>query len=306
MLASDSKIDARVINREFLTWLSQRREPTRPFFAFLNYFDAHTVYMVPPGTPYRFGRPPKTDVDVKVIVDWNSIDKLRLPPSYVNLARDCYDSCISFLDEQLGELFSDLKRRGVLDRTLVFITSDHGEGLGEHNLFFHGESLYRPEIHVPLVIVLPGNSESKVVTEPVSLRDLPATIANLAGQGRGAPFPGQSLARFWQDSRPMGLFRTGDGAISELASPNPTDPNQGRSPVHRGALASLAEGDYVYIRNEGDGSEELFNRRDDPNELDNRARFSSTQGIKDRLREHLDQMKARRSDDEAKLNATRK
>ena len=253
MLASDSKIDAASINREFLTWLSQRREPTRPFFAFLNYFDAHTVYMVPPGTPYRFGRPPKTDVDVKVIVDWNSIDKLRLPPSYVNLARDCYDSCISFLDEQLGELFSDLKRRGVLDRTLVFITSDHGEGLGEHNLFFHGESLYRPEIHVPLLIVLPGNSESKVVTEPVSLRDLPATIANLAGQGRGAPFPGRSLARLWQDPRPMGLFRTGEGAISELASPNPFDPNQGRSPVHRGALASLAEGDYVYIRNEGDG-----------------------------------------------------
>ena len=66
MLARDSKIDAGSINREFLDWLSQRREPARPFFAFLNYVDAHSVYMLPPGTRYRFGRPPKTDVDVQV------------------------------------------------------------------------------------------------------------------------------------------------------------------------------------------------------------------------------------------------
>ncbi len=150
-LASDSKIDAGSINREFLDWLSQRREPARPFFAFLNYVDAHTVYLLPPGTRYRFGRPPKTDADVQVIVDWFYIDKLRLPPSYVNLARDCYDSCLGYLDEQLGELFDELKRRGILDRTLVIVTSDHGEGLGEHNLFFHGETLYRTEIRVPLL-----------------------------------------------------------------------------------------------------------------------------------------------------------
>ncbi len=115
--------------------MSQRREPTRPFFAFLNYFDAHTAYLLPPGTPYRFGRPPKTDADVQVLVDWFPLDKLRLPPSYVNLARDCYDSCLGYLDEQLGELFGELKRRGVLDRTLVIVTSDHGEGLGEHAFF---------------------------------------------------------------------------------------------------------------------------------------------------------------------------
>ena len=55
--------------------------------------------------------------------------------------------------------------------------------------------------------------------------------------------------------------------ISELTGPNPSDPNQGRSPAKRGPLVSLAEGDFVYIRNEGDGAEELFNERDDPREL---------------------------------------
>ena len=182
--------------------MSQRREPARPFFAFLNYFDAHSVYLLPPGTPYRFGRPPKTEADVQVFVDWFYLDKLRLPPYYVNLARDCYDSCLGYLDEQLGELFDELKRRGVLDRTLVIVTSDHGEGLGEHNLFFHGETLYRTEIRVPLLIVLPGHNRSVIVSETVSLRDLPATIVDLTGQGTGAPFPGRSLARLWRDSRP--------------------------------------------------------------------------------------------------------
>ena len=292
VLARDSKIDAGSINREFLEWLSQRREPARPFFAFLNYIDAHSPYFLPPGTRYRFGRPPKTDVDVNVIADWYYIDKLRLPPYYVNLARDCYDSCLGYLDERLGELLGELKRRGILDRTVVVVTSDHGEGLGEHNLFFHGESLYRPEIRVPLLIVLPERNQSTIVSETVSLRDLPATIVGLIGQGTSAPFPGRSLARFWRDSRSANSALAGEGAISELASPNPYDPNQGRSPVHRGALASVAEGDYVYIRNEGDGSEELFNERDDPNEFDNRARFEATQAVKERLRAHLNELKA--------------
>jgi arylsulfatase A-like enzyme len=292
VLASNSRIDARSINREFLDWLSRRRQPTRPFFAFLNYFDAHSGYMLPPGTPYRFGRPPKTDADVQVLVDWFSIDKLKLPPSYLTLARNCYDSCIGYLDEQLGELFGELKRRGVLDRTLVIVTSDHGEGLGEHDLFFHGESLYRPEIHVPLLIALPGQTKSAIVNETVSLRDLPATIAELIGQGSGSPFPGRSLARLWRDSRPADASQAGEGAISELASPNPFDPNQGRSPVHRGALVSLAEGDYVYIRNEGDGGEELFNWRDDPNEFDNRARFTAVQAVMEGMRARLNHMRA--------------
>ena len=83
---------------------------------------------------------------------------------------------------------------------------------------------------------------------------------------------------------PGGPLPAGEGAISELAGPNPYDPNQGRSPIHRGALASIAEGDYVYIRNEGDGSEELFNERDDPDEFDNRAQTRGHQAVKERLR----------------------
>jgi arylsulfatase A-like enzyme len=288
------KKHAQSINRVFLDWLSQRREPSRPFFAFLNYFDAHTPYLLPPGAAYRFGQPPRTEADVQALGDWAQLDKLGLPPYYRTLARDCYDSCLADLDERLGELFGELQRRGVLDHTLVIVTSDHGEGLGEHDLFFHGESLYRTEIRVPLLIVLPGRGRPATVSETVSLRDLPATIVDLTGHATGAPFPGTSLVGLWGDSRRRAPSRDGEGALSELARPNPYDPNSGRSPAHRGALVSLAEGDFVYIRNERDGSEELFDERRDPNESDNRARFEVAGAVKERLRAHLDQLRAGR------------
>src|SRR5262249_4150317 len=155
-------------------------------------------------------------------------------------------------------LIDELRRRGVLDRTLVIIAADHGEGLGEHGLFLHGESLYRTEVRVPLLILPPsGRPAGAVVRQPVGLRDLPARIVDLSGLRDGSPFPGRSLAQLWAD-RPTGAppVET-EGAFSELASPNPSEPNQGRSPSHRGPLIALAEGDYVYIRNEGDGGEEL-------------------------------------------------
>ena len=178
------------------------------------------------------------------------------------MARDFYDDCLLYIDEQLGILFDELQRRGVLEKTLIVVTSDHGEGLGEHGLFDHGESLYRTEIGVPLVIVPPsGLQTSAVVDEPVSLRDLPATIVDLVGQGTGSPFPGASLTRFWGESGSKGVrsARVDDPVISELMAPNPARPNQGRSPAAQGPLVSLAKGDFVYIRNEGDGREQLFN-----------------------------------------------
>ena len=121
----------------------------------------------------------------------------------------------------------------------MIVTSDHGEGLGEHDLFDHGESLYRPEIHVPLVIVLPaGQRATGVVREPVSLRDLPATILDLVGLSEGSPFPGRSLANLWRHPSHGGGTVTIDGVISELPKPNPSNPNRGRSPARRGPLIS--------------------------------------------------------------------
>jgi arylsulfatase A-like enzyme len=284
--------DAASIKRAYLEWLAARRQLHRPFFVFLNLLDAHYPCTLPQGEPHRFVKYSATSDEHRAVYEvWQVIDKTKVPRFCITLARDSYDDCIGYIDEQLGLLFDELVRRGVLDQTLIIVTSDHGEGLGEHNLFDHGESLYRTEIRVPLVIVPPsGLSPGAVVDETVSLRDLPATIVDLVGQGKGSPFPGESLARFWRASPPTGagLSLDDDPVVSELMAPNPANPNQGRSPASTGPLISLAEGSFVYIRNDGDGSEQLFNERDDPDEIDDRSRFESMRTVLEKLRNRLD------------------
>jgi arylsulfatase A-like enzyme len=297
LLATGRK-NAGLINRDFLDWLSVRQEPRRPFFAFLNYFDAHSPYVPPEGTEFRFGIPPQTDADFLLLNEfWTTVDKQSLTPHYRLLVQDSYDNCLGYLDEQLGKLFDALQQRGVLDRTLVVVAADHGEELGEHALFDHGESLYRPEIRVPLLIVLPtDNQVSEVVKQTVSLRNLPATLVELVGLKQGSPFPGRSLSSLWRrvssGESPGAGEKNLDGVISELSGPNPAIPSQGRSPASRGPLVSLAEGDLVYIRNEGDGTEELFNERDDPRELLNRAGSEVMSPVLQRMRQRLDQIRA--------------
>jgi len=287
--------DAESINRAFLDWLSDRREPRRPFFAFLNFLDAHALYILPEGARHRFGNYPVTRDEIRVVYEqWAGLDKMRLPRPYINLARDSYDDCLGYLDEQLGLLLDELQRRGELDQTLIVVTSDHGEGLGEHNLFDHGESLYRTEIRVPLVIVPPsGLNRPTVVDKTVSLRDLPATIVDLLGLGAGSPFPGKSLVRSWRNSPSgnAGLHRDNDPIVSELTAPNPLQPNQRRSPGSRGPLISLADDDFVYIRNERDGSEQLFDERDDPREFSDRAAVESMRPILEDFRKRLDRFR---------------
>ena len=121
-----------------------------------------------------------------------------MPVRDILMARDCYDDCIAFLDEQLGKLLDELQRQGLLDNTLVIITSDHGEAFGDHRLFGHGNSVYLDEIGVPLVILSPGAPAGRVVVAPVSLRDLPATVLDQLGLADGSPFPGHSLAAYWR------------------------------------------------------------------------------------------------------------
>lgn len=173
------------INREFLRWLNGVQG--RPFFAFLNYMDAHDPYDPPPEFMGRFG-------------SQGSRPGMRMPEirSAASL-RDDYDCCLASLDHQIGLLFDELERRGLLDNTLVILTSDHGELIGEHDRFGHGEMLYMPVIHVPLVVIYPGKVPGgKRVPLPVSLREVPATVCDLTGLKAGSSFPGASLRRFWQ------------------------------------------------------------------------------------------------------------
>ena len=250
------------------SWTGSPAHAGRPFFAFLNYFDAHDPYLLPAGFDRHFGLRPETPpCRTSTLHQLSGEATPDRPPSIprrgTELARDAYDDCLAYLDEQLGRLLDELERRGVLANTLVIVTSDHGEHLGEHQLFGHGRSLYRPVVHVPLVIVAPsGVPAGRSVREPVSLRDLPATVADLLGLGAPSPFPGRSLARLWE----AGPARS--PAAEARSSPRSTAPAEGpRQPLARprpaGPMKSLVAEEKVYIRN-GDGREELYDLDTDP------------------------------------------
>lgn len=259
------------VNRAFLRWLDHH-DPRRPFFVFLNYYDAHLPYLPPEGFARRFSR--------KTPRGYHERGEI-VSPEDVRELRAAYDGAIAYMDHRLGLLFSKLRERGTLDDTLVIVTSDHGEGLGEHRLFGHGNSLYRSLLQVPLLMVLPGRvPDGAIVTETVSLRDLASTVVDLAGLGGTVRVPGTSLARYWtsKDPRPAKML------LSEVdKSRNEPD----WYPVMKGAMKSLVGRGYHYIKNEGDGREELYDLESDPGEAHDVARSAESRATLERFRRAL-------------------
>jgi arylsulfatase A-like enzyme len=283
--SSGDRKDAARINRDFLGWLDGRG-PGRPFFAFLNYYDAHHPYLTPePDEGPAFGRKPASARDFRLLKTWWERDKRGIKPADVELARDSYDRCIAYLDDQLGRLFGELTRRGILDESLVIVTADHGEHLGERQLFGHGCSVYRPELHVPLILAAPGLlPEGRVVKTPVSLRDIPATVFDLLGRPGRSEFPGRSLAGSWIGEA---SFEDASGPIlSEIEAPPDDDPNGGLSPAARGPMTSVVDREFHYIRG-GDGREELYDLENDPAESRDLARSPERLATLERFRASL-------------------
>ena len=238
------------INDAFLTWLdhSWLDHPRRaPFFAFLNFMEAHMQYAPPDSFRYRFTSPIARPISPKA---WGLQPDVRLTPADMRPKQDMYDGAIAHLDSEVGYLLRELERRGLLENTLVVITSDHGEEFAEHGLIDHGNSLYRLSLWVPLVLWYPGHvPEAHRVAAPVSLRNLAATIMDLAAPGT-APLPGRSLARFWT---------AGDEAPDTIvASVRQTDNLPAWFPVSNNDLFSVAFDGRRYIRTEEDSTEELY------------------------------------------------
>lgn len=237
------------VTRAFLHWLDGRGE--RPFFAFLNYMDAHAPYVAPAPFAERFG-PTRRRPPVATRRAWT--------PAQIQVDVDAYDGCLAYLDQQVGQLVEELGRRGVLDRTLLVVVSDHGELFGEHRLFDHGNSLYRPLLQVPLVIVYPPRVPAGVrVTTPVTLRDLAATVVDLAPLPGASRYPGVSLTTHWTSP-------AGGGASSPLLAQIRKNINQDPwLPASHGDMQALVANGHYYIKN-GDGREELYDFDRDPGE----------------------------------------
>jgi arylsulfatase A-like enzyme len=250
------RISAERLTEDFLAWLSG--QPKRPLFAFLNYFDVHEPYLPPRPFDTLFASNPRPR---RAILH----TAVNLSPEEIQAEMDAYDGCMAYMDQHLGHLFDQLTKWGWLDNTLVIITSDHGEQFGEHGFMSHGQSLYFPLLHVPLVVLFPGRVPAGVtVANPVSLRDLPATVADLLKLEKRPGMPGTSLARFWANS-PTPSSTPMAPLLSE-ANYIPRFPKI--FPASRGNMRSLVADRYHYIRN-GDGVEELYDHWNDVLEMDN-------------------------------------
>ncbi len=196
----DRQTGAAVVNRKALDWLATVKD--RPFFLFVHYYVVHNPY----DPPTEFRAPFVKDFRPEDVAR-TGIGPYHPPVSFSDAERramiDLYDGGVRYGDDSAGRLLDGLKHLGVLDRTAVFVTSDHGEGFGEHGLYNHGNSLYEELLHVPLLVRLPGGRDGgKRVTEPVGHVDLLPTFLDLAGIPLAPSLMGRSL-RPLLDGKPI-------------------------------------------------------------------------------------------------------
>lgn len=166
-----------------LAWLDENGERGTPWFVFLHFYDVHGE-----DVPHKPG--------VKR-TSWASDSlpkRLRFLQNPANRRQmeQLYDGEVEFADAQAGKVIAQLRARGLLDRTLVIATSDHGESLGEHEFWYEHINPYHIETHVPLILRLPGGESAGTrVKGPAELTDLAATVRDLLGVS--IDVPGSSL-----------------------------------------------------------------------------------------------------------------
>lgn len=241
----DLKRQAEQVTGAAKRWLDANSH--QPFFLFVHLYDLHTPYKLSPELRARF-------------------------------PHRGYDAALSYVDGTLGEFAADLARRGLWDKSLIVLLSDHGEGLGDHGEDSHGYFIYQSTLRVPLLIHWPqgtGPMPAKVEA-PVSLLDVAPTILQFLRVARPAQFQGRSLLElFRRDSSP---------GPREIYSESLYAHNHfGCSP-----LRSIRVGAYKFI---DAPRPELYDLNNDPRELNNL--YSTHRDAALELRERLGALRAR-------------
>lgn len=194
---------AEQVNRPALLWLDKHAE--QPFFLFLHYFDAHEPYAPPPSFATR----------------WSD---------------DPYASEIAYIDHCIGQVMDRLRELDAYDDTLVIITADHGESLGEHGESTHALFVYQSTLHVPLIVRAPRGRAGTTVAGNVSSVDIVPTVLDLVGLPIPPHVQGVSLAQCL-DGAPVPVREIPIYAESLQAA------TFGCS-----SLSSVVEGSWKYIR----------------------------------------------------------
>ncbi len=167
---------------------------SKPFFLFLHMWDVH--YDFNPPDPFR-----EMFVDPKYAgpADGRLMHNQAIRPGMAQEDLDhvlaLYDGEIRFTDEILKRIFADLQAKGLLENTLILLTSDHGEEFLEHDNVGHNKTLFDEVLRIPLIACWTGNIEpGQVVRDQVQLVDLMPTFASFAGFNGKLPSQGVDIS----------------------------------------------------------------------------------------------------------------
>jgi len=267
------QVDADDINRMAISWIKQNFN--KDFFIFIHYWDPHSLYIPP--KPYRnlfYEGTDPTDPEnhsldnLKKSILWpfckRHLDRIQEANNLQNEITDIefvkaqYDGEIRYVDDKVGELFQILVDLGITDESLLIITSDHGESLGEHEEYFDHCTVYEPIIRVPLILLHPSLPKGKRVKNLVQNIDIPYTILKSANIQVPEDFEGRNL---------LSVANGKNEGYTEVYS------NQGLWSAKR---AIITRDGWKLIKTLDPGfwecpSIELYNLRNDPSETENLA-----------------------------------
>jgi arylsulfatase A-like enzyme len=251
-------------------WL-QSSDSSRPYFAFINWMEAHRQLVPLRKYRERFMTPEQVEKSYKVdrswLASWEYTVGLRdYSQEDLALTRATYEAALAELDDLFGSLLDALLAAGKLENTIVIVTSDHGEHLGEHHMLDHQFSVYEVLLRVPLIVHDPGKLPAGREPRPVMTQDLFATLLERAG------LPAVKGVRHSVSlASPRGLRER----LAEYPAPfmgplgDVIKAHKGFDPMPwRRSLRAFYSGDQKVIRS-SDGKHELYDLKSDPREEKN-------------------------------------
>lgn len=242
----------------------ETRDPSMPYFLKVSFARPHSPYDPP---EYYFNMYKDREVPQPAVGDWAEVNDVaedaayfdawrgRRSPEETRRARQAYYGQVSHLDNQIGRLLVYLRDAGQLDDTLFVFTSDHGDMLGDHNLW-RKTYAYEGSARVPMAVKLPRSMREGVqsrVDAPVSLYDIMPTLLAAAGVPVPESVEGSSLL-------PL-IYGKAEGWRQYLHGEH----SPCYSPMQE--MQYVTDGKYKYIWFPHTGAEQLFCLEDDPQEL---------------------------------------
>ncbi|MBM4245162.1 MAG: DUF229 domain-containing protein [Deltaproteobacteria bacterium] len=200
--------DERVKIKRFLqkveAWLDGHQ--AERFFLFVHCYDVHTPYTAPDPFGGSFVDPQYRGTFRPNAANFDAVESGRLSfgPDDLRFAIARYDGGIRHTDHHIGGFLERLEKRGLMDSSVVILTSDHGEEFQEHGGFQHKKIFRYPNLHVPLIVHAPGRSPRRVA-DPVELVDVVPTVLDLLGLPPHPGAMGRSLASIVDGGTDEGL-----------------------------------------------------------------------------------------------------